>query len=286
VALTVNLLLNGVALGMLVFLIAVGLSLIFGLMGVLNFAHGAIFIWGAYMGYTVYGASHSFVLAVLVGTLSGFVIGWLLERFFIRKFYGNHVAQILMTLGLMIVLTELIKVFWGPNQLGFDKPPALQGVVEIIGMPFPIYNIFTIGIGVLLLVGVHFLLTKTKYGIIIRAGVQDPEMVQALGINVRSVFSLVFAFGGALAAFGAVIAAPTLGSITPDLGMANQLNAFIVVVIGGIGNFVGAAVGSLLVGLLQTFMAYYLPEAAIAVNVALMALVLIWRPQGLFGVKR
>jgi branched-chain amino acid transport system permease protein len=271
---------------MLVFLIAVGLSLIFGLMGVLNFAHGAIFIWGAYVGYSVYGATGSFLLAVIAGTLSGFVIGWLLERFFIRKFYGNHVAQILMTLGLMIVMTELIKVFWGPNVLGFDKPSALQGTVSIIGMPFPIYNIFTIGIGMLLLVGVHVLLSKTKYGIIIRAGVQDPEMVQSLGINVRSVFSLVFAFGAALAAFGAVIAAPTLGSITPDLGMVNQLNAFIVVVIGGIGNFVGAAVGSLLVGLLQTFMAYYLPEAAIAVNVALMALVLIWRPQGLFGVRR
>ena len=137
-SLTVNLLLNGVALGMLIFLIAVGLTLIFGLMGVLNFAHGAIFAWGAYVGWAVYGATGSFILAVLGGTLTGFVLGYLMERFFIRRFYGNHVAQILLTLGLMIVLTEGIKIFFGPNILGFDKPELLQGVVTIFKDPFPI----------------------------------------------------------------------------------------------------------------------------------------------------
>ncbi|HEU4963490.1 MAG TPA: branched-chain amino acid ABC transporter permease [Bacilli bacterium] len=285
-ALFLSLLLNGLALGMLIFLIAVGLSLIFGLMGVLNFAHGAIFAWGAYVGWMVYTSTGSFLLAILAGTAAGFVIGWVMERVFIRAFYGNHVAQILLTLGLMIVMTEGIKAIWGPNILGFDPPTWLQGTVPILGELFPIYRIFVIGVGLLVLIGVHLLLTRTKYGIIIRAGVQDPEMVQALGINVKQVFSLVFAFGAALASFGAVVAGPMFGSIVPEIGMTHQLNAFIVVVIGGTGNFIGAAVGALLVGLTQTFMAYYLPEAAVAVNVALMALVLILRPQGLFGARR
>jgi branched-chain amino acid transport system permease protein len=282
-SLTLNLLMNGVALGMLIFLIAVGLSLIFGLMGVLNFAHGAIFVWGAYVGLFVFTKTGSFTLGVLAGTLVGFVIGWLMERFFIRPFYQSHVAQILLTLGLMIVLIEGLKIVFGPNILGFDKPELLQGVVTVLQDPFPVYRLFTIGVGALVLVGVYLLLNKTKYGMIIRAGVQDPEMVQALGIDVRRVFSLVFAFGAALAAFGGVMAGPSFGSVHPELGMMNQLSAFIVVVIGGIGNLVGAALGALLVGITQTFMAYYLPDVALAVNVALMALVLILKPQGLFG---
>ncbi|PWK15706.1 branched-chain amino acid ABC transporter permease [Tumebacillus permanentifrigoris] len=285
-SLTLNLLLNGIALGSLIFLIAVGLSLIFGLMGVLNFAHGAIFIWGSYAGLAAFNASGSFLIGIIAGTVAGIVIGWVMERLFIRPFYGNHVAQILLTLGLMIVLTEGLKYFWGPNLLGFDKPAALTGVVDVLSDPFPIYRIFMIGIGLLVLVGVHLLLSRTRYGIIIRAGVQDPEMVQALGINVRRVFSLVFALGAGLAAFGGVIAGPSFGSITPDLGMANQLNAFIVIVIGGIGNFPGAALGSLLIGIVQTFMAFYLPDVAVAVSVAMMALVLIWKPEGILSVRR
>ncbi|MGB8954826.1 MAG: branched-chain amino acid ABC transporter permease [Tumebacillaceae bacterium] len=285
-SLILNLLLNGIALGSLIFLIAAGLTLIFGLMGVLNFAHGAIFIWGAYVGWATYGATGSFLLGILAGTATGWLLGLVMERFFIRRVYSSHVAQILLTLGLMIVLTELIRVIFGPNILGFDKPEALQGVVTILDDAFPIYRIFTIGIGLAVLIGVQYLLNRTKTGIIIRAGVQDPEMVQALGINVRRVFSLVFAFGAALAAFGGVIAGPSFGSIHPDLGMMNQLSAFIVIVIGGIGNFLGAALGALLVGVIQTFMGYYWPDVALAVNVAMMAIVLIARPQGIFGVKR
>ena len=285
-SLILNLLLNGIALGSLIFLIAAGLTLIFGLMGVLNFAHGAIFVWGAYVGWAAYGATGSFLLGILAGTATGWLLGLLMERFLIRRVYSSHVSQILLTLGVMIVLTELIRVIFGPNILGFDKPEALQGVVTILDDAFPIYRIFTIGIGLAVLIGVQYLLTRTKTGIIIRAGVQDPEMVQALGINVRRVFSMVFAFGAGLAAFGGVVAGPSFGSIHPDLGLMNQLSAFIVIVIGGVGNFVGAALGSLLVGVIQTFMAYYWPDVALAVNVALMAIVLIARPQGIFGAKR
>lgn len=285
-SLMLNLLLNGAALGMLIFLMAAGLSLIFGLMGVLNFAHGAFFIWGAYTGWTVYGWTGSFWLGLLAGAVAGWLLGWLLERWFVRPFYGDHIAQILLTLGLMIVLTELLKVVWGPNLQNFDKPALLQGVVTILHDPFPVYKLFLIGVGTVLAIAVHLLLTRTRYGIIIRAGVQDPVMVQALGINVRRVFSAVFAFGAALAALGGVLFGPSFGSLFPELGMQNQLLAFIVVVIGGIGSFLGAFAGSLLIGLAQTFMGYYWPEAALAVNVALMALVLILKPEGLFGARR
>ncbi|WP_018130859.1 branched-chain amino acid ABC transporter permease [Effusibacillus pohliae] len=285
-SLTLNLLLNGAALGMLIFLLAAGLSLIFGLMGVLNFAHGAIFIWGAYTGWTVYGWTGSFGLGLLAGAAAGWLLGWLLERWFVRPFYGDHIAQILLTLGLMIVLTELLKAVWGPNLQNFDKPALLQGAVTILHDPFPVYKLFLIGVGTVLAIAVHLLLTRTRYGIIIRAGVQDPVMVQALGINVRRVFSAVFAFGAALAALGGVLFGPSFGSLFPELGMQNQLLAFIVVVIGGIGSFLGAFAGSLLIGLAQTLMGYYWPEAALAVNVALMALVLILKPEGLFGARR
>lgn len=284
--LQLNLILNGMALGMLIFLIAAGLSLIFGLMGVLNFAHGAVFIWGAYAGWAVYGVTGSFTLGLISGAGTGILLGWLIERFFIRRYYGDHIAQILLTLGLMLVLTELLKVVWGPNLQNFDKPGLLQGVVPILSQPFPVYKIFIIIIGILIVAGVHWMLTRTKYGIIIRAGVQDPVMVQALGINVSRVFSLVFAFGAALASFGGVMYGPSFGSLFPELGLQNQLLAFIVVVIGGIGNFFGAFIGSLLVGLSQTFMGYYWPEAALAVNVALMVIVLLLKPEGLFGVRR
>lgn len=284
--LQINLFLNGIALGMLIFLIAAGLSLIFGLMGVLNFAHGAIFIWGAYVGWTIYGVTGSFTLGLLAGAATGIAIGYLVERLFVRRFYGDHIAQILLTLGLMIVLTELLKAVWGPNLQNFDKPDFLQGVISILSQPFPVYKVFIIGIGLLIVVGVHWMLTRTKYGIIIRAGVQDPVMVQALGINVRKVFSMVFAFGAALASFGGVIYGPSFGSLFPELGLQNQLLAFIVVVIGGIGNFLGAFIGSLLVGLSQTFMSYYWPEASLAVNVALMVIVLMLKPEGIFGVRR
>ncbi|GAX89447.1 branched-chain amino acid ABC transporter permease [Effusibacillus lacus] len=282
----VNLFLNGISLGMLIFLIAAGLSLIFGFMGVLNFAHGAIFIWGAYSGWTVYGLTGSFALGLLAGTFIGVALGYLVERFFVQRFYGDHIAQILLTLGLMLVLTELLKVFWGPNIQNFEKPELLQGVVSILNQPFPVYKGFIIVVGLLIVFGVHWMLTRTKYGIIIRAGVQDPVMVQALGINVRKVFTMVFAFGAALASFGGVMYGPSFGSLFPELGLQNQLLAFIVIVIGGIGNFLGAFVGSLLVGLSQTFMGYYWPEAALAVNVALMVIVLMLKPEGLFGMRR
>lgn len=284
--LVVNLFLNGVALGTLIFLTAAGLSLIFGLMGVLNFAHGAVFIWGAYVGWSVYGVTGNFALGLVGGAVTGWILGWAMERFFVRPIYGNHIAQILLTLGLMIALTESLKAVWGPNVQNFDKPAVLQGTLTILGDPFPVYKVFVIVVGALVAGGVHLALTRTRYGLIVRAGVENPTMVQALGIPIHRVFSIVFACGAALAAFGGVMFGPSFGSLFPELGLQNQLLAFIVVVIGGIGSFTGALAGSLLIGLTQTFVGYYWPEAALAVNVSLMAAVLLWKPQGLFRVRR
>lgn len=284
--LVVNLFLNGVALGTLIFLTAAGLSLIFGLMRVLNFAHGAVFIWGAYVGWSVYGVTGNFALGLVGGAVTGWILGWAMERFFVRPIYGNHIAQILLTLGLMIALTESLKAVWGPNVQNFDKPAVLQGTLTILGDPFPVYKVFVIVVGALVAGGVHLALTRTRYGLIVRAGVENPTMVQALGIPIHRVFSIVFACGAALAAFGGVMFGPSFGALFPELGLQNQLLAFIVVVIGSIGSFTGALAGSLLIGLTQTFVGYYWPEAALAVNVSLMAAVLLWKPQGLFRVRR
>lgn len=281
----INLTLGGLATGMLLFLIASGLSLIFGLMGILNFAHGALFMWGGYAGTWIYARTGSFGLAILGGILTGIILGWTVERLTIRPVYGNHVAQILITMGVMLVLSELVKVVWGPNIIATPVPPALYGSWEIRGVVIIKYRVFTIFLGLLVALGVHLLLTRTRVGMMVRAGVQNAEMVQALGINIRLVFSLVFTFGAALAALGGVIMGPAVGQVNPGMGLDNQMLAFIVVVIGGMGSFIGSALGSILVGLAGAYTAWFVPEASLAVNVLLMAAVLLLKPRGLFGAR-
>lgn len=281
-SLILSLLLQGFTVGMLLFLIASGLALIFGLMGVLNFAHGSIFMWGAYVGLAVYTATGSFVLALLAGAATGAAIGALMEYLAIRPLYGRPIYQVLLTLGLMMVLDELVKVFWGPVVYSFPKPEFLSKSILIGDAIFPVYRLFMIGLGAALLAVVYLFLTRTRLGIIVRAGVEDSEMVQALGINARRIFTFVFALGGALAALGGVAAGPFIG-VYPQMGLENQLGAFIVVVIGGIGSFAGSAVGSLLVGIAQVFVSYFFPQGAMALSFALMALVLLLKPEGLFG---
>ena len=283
--LLVTLALHGLAIGMLLFLIASGLSLIFGLMNILNFAHGSIFMWGAYLGMAAYVNTGSLALALLAGGGAGALIGFLMEYFTIRPLYQRHIYQILLTLGLMLVLDELLKAVWGPAVMSFPKPGWLAGGVAVLGRDFPVYRLFIIAVGLLVLAGMHFFLTRSKTGIIIRAGVENAEMVQALGINVRRVFTLVFGLGAALAALGGVVAGPLIG-LYPQMGLDYQLSAFIVVVLGGLGSFAGSAVGSVLVGLSQSFVGYYFPQGAMALNVVLMAAVLLIRPEGLFGTRK
>ncbi|WP_010097479.1 branched-chain amino acid ABC transporter permease [Ornithinibacillus scapharcae] len=276
---------NGLATGMLIFLLAAGLTLIFGLMSVLNFAHGGLFIWGAYAGVWIYTATNSFILAIILAILTGLVLGLVTERLIIRPVYGNHIQQILITLGFMLVLQELIKVVFGPDQKAVDPPAWLASSFQIGDVILIKYRLFIIIVGLLLFFTIFFLLKKTRIGLIVRAGVMNREMVQTLGINIRFVFMAVFMVGAALAALSGVLHAPYSGVIYAEMGLEFSILAFIVVVIGGMGSFTGSLFAALLVGLAQAFMAYYVPALSLAVNMLIMTIVLIFRPQGLFKVK-
>lgn len=280
-----NLTLNGLATGMLIFLLAAGLTLIFGLMDVLNFAHGGLFAWGAYSGTWIYATTGSFFIGIIGAVATGLILGLLTEKFIIKPVYGNHVQQILITLGLMIVLSELLKVFWGPNQISATAPDFLRGSWEIGGVIIIKYRVFIISVGLLVFLAVQYVLRNTKIGLVVRAGVMDKEMVQALGINIKRIFMLVFMIGAGMAALGGVLLGPYSGVIHAEMGMEFAILAFIVVVIGGMGSFPGSILAAILVGLSGSFMAYYVPDLALAANMILMAVVLIFRPQGLFGLK-
>ncbi|WP_203248802.1 branched-chain amino acid ABC transporter permease [Sporosarcina beigongshangi] len=283
--LLINLTVNGLATGMLIFLLASGLTLIFGLMSVLNFAHGGLFAWGAFSGVWFYGLTGSFFIGILGAIATGIVLGFITEKLIITPVYGNHVQQILITLGFMIVLTEMLKVVWGPNQIAAKVPPYLAGSWEFGDVLIIKYRLFIIVVGFLIFGVFQFILKKTKIGLIVRAGVLNKDMVQALGINIKRVFLFVFMTGAALAALGGVLFAPYSGVIYAEMGMEFAILAFIVVVIGGMGSFPGSLLAAILVGLAGSYMAYYVPALSLAVNMILMAIVLIFRPQGLFTAK-
>ncbi|PLR76254.1 branched-chain amino acid ABC transporter permease [Bacillus sp. V3-13] len=281
----VNLFVNGVSTGMLIFLLASGLTLIFGLMSVLNFAHGGLFAWGAYMGVWIFNETGSFILAITGAVAIGMILGWILEKFLISPVYGNHVLQLLVTLGGMLVLSECLKVFWGPNPIRASLPAWLQGSLVLDGIILIKYRLFVIVIGLVLYAGLLLLLKKTKIGLMIRAGVIDKEMVQALGINIKAIFSFVFLMGAGMAALGGSLLAPYSGVVFAEMGMQYAVLAFIVVIIGGMGSVQGSAVASLIVGIAGAFMAYYLPDLSLAMNMLLLLFVLLVKPTGLFGEK-
>ncbi|MCQ6278838.1 branched-chain amino acid ABC transporter permease [Bacillus sp. EB600] len=283
--LLMNLTINGLATGMLIFLLAAGLTLIFGLMDVLNFAHGGLFAWGAYSGIWIFTKTGSFLIGIAGAIIVGFLLGILTERWIIKPVYGNHVQQILITLGFMLVLSELLKVVWGPNQIIASPPDYLKGSWELGGVLIIKYRAFIIFIGLVVFGLVQYMLKKTKIGLVVRAGVMNKDMVQALGINIQKVFMYVFMIGSGMAALGGVLFGPYSGVINAGMGMDFAILAFIVVVIGGMGNFTGSVLAAILVGLASSFLAYYVPDLSLAVNMLLMAIVLIVRPQGLFRVK-
>lgn len=280
-----SLLINGLATGMLIFLLAAGLTLIFGLMDVLNFAHGGLFVWGAFSGVWVYDFTGNFWFAIIGAIVTGLILGAITELLIIKPVYGNHVQQILITLGFMLVLSEMIKVVFGPNQKAAQPPAFLDGSFMVGDIIIIKYRIFIILAGLLVFGIMSYILKKTRIGLIVRAGVMDKEMVQSLGINIRLVFLLVFMVGSALAALSGMLLAPYSGVIYAEMGLEFGILAFIVVVIGGMGNFTGSLSAAILVGLAQAFMAYYVPPLTLAINMLLMAAVLIFRPQGLFGAK-
>ncbi len=284
--LIVNLIINGLATGMLIFLLAAGLTLIFGLMDVLNFAHGGLFVWGAYAGIFTYMYTESFFIGIIGAIVAGAILGLLTEKFIITPVYGNHIQQILITLGLMLVLQEMIKVVFGPNGVSVKTPSYLAGSWEIGDVIIIKYRLFIILVGFVIFGIFQYMLKRTKIGLIVRAGVQDKEMVQALGIHIKQVFLYVFMVGAALAALSGMLMAPYSGVIYAEMGMEYAILGFIVVVIGGMGSFSGSLLAAILVGLAGSFMAYYVPVLSLAVNMILMAIVLIFRPQGLFTIGK
>lgn len=289
-------LLSGLYQGMLFFLVAAGFSIVFGLLDVLNLAQGSYFMLGAYIGFAVYGAlpegtplTARFLAALVSATLGGAILGGLTEFALIRPLYSRPVFQIVLTFGLGIVFTELVRAIYGPAGLIPIEPPAiLNTTFPVLGARFETYRVFIIFVGAVIMAGILLLLQRTHLGIIIRAGVQDSEMVQALGINVRRIFTLVFALGCAVAALGGITAAPYLGAY-PSMGDQFLLSAVIVVVLGGMSSFEGTAIASILVGVTratteQISLQYLQTPVLASLSILLiMVVVLLVRPSGLFG---
>lgn len=276
---------HGLVYGMLLFLVASGLTVVFGMMGVLNLAHASFYMLGAYLGYSIYNYTGSFWWSLLVAPPIVGLLGVLIERFLLRKAYkGGHLAQLLLTFGLFFILGELTRIVWGTSPLSVPAPGVFAGGIPFWGMTYPLYRLFMVGFSALLLLGIALMLTRTRIGIIIRGAVSDPGMVEALGVNVPLVFMGVFGGGAALAAAAGVIAAPFLSVY---LGMANEvlLDCFVVIVVGGFGSLFGAFIASLMIGELQSLGILWIPRLALVFQFLLMALVLIIRPTGLFGEK-
>ncbi len=282
-------LITGVGLGALYFLVASGLSLIYGLMHVLNFAHGAFLTLSAFVGWAVaqqLGTASwgSFLLSILVGALVGAAFATLTELVLIRPLYERHIEQVLVTVGLGLMAVALFAGIWGPDPQPFPRPEWTTQTTTIGGAAIPNDRFLLIGAAGLLLLGLVLLLKYTRIGLIIRAGVENRNMVQALGIDVRRTFTLVFAIGGAAAALGGVLGSVYLGSVSPGQGTALLIYAFIVVVIGGFGSIGGTALAALAVGLVQQLANYYLYSGIGDVSVVLLlAAVLLVRPAGLTG---
>jgi len=274
---------NGLAAGMLIFLVAVGLTLILGLMGVLNFAHGGLFAWGAYMGLWFFTASGSFIIGIVGAILVGLVSGYLMGKFILEPVHGKPLQQLLITMGMMIVLGELLKAVFTPNPQRSYPPALLAGSFEVGEVVFIKYRLFIIMVGFIIFFAMHYLVKKTKTGLIVRAGVINKEVVQALGININRVFLYVFVFGSGLAVLSGSMLGPYFGVLTPDVGIQFQMLAFLVVAIGGMGSVKGTAVASIIVGLANAYVAYFVPSLETIVSMFIMVVVFIVRPQGLYG---
>ncbi|MCH8855673.1 MAG: branched-chain amino acid ABC transporter permease [Proteobacteria bacterium] len=292
-----NLTLAGLAMGLIVFVIASGLTLVFGLMDVLNFGHGVFIALGAFMATTVLAAlapwaSSPDVLpnlaalaaACLAGMAIAAAVGVVFERVLVRPVYGQHLKQILITMGGMIIGEELIKASWGPALIPLPLPPSLTGIFLIGDVAVEKFRVLAMLIGLAVLVALLLVLNRTKIGLLIRAGVQDREMVEALGYRVRRLFVGVFVAGSALAGLGGVLWGLVQQGVTPQIGAQVNLLIFIVIIIGGLGSTTGALIGALLVGLMANYTGFLVPKVALFSNIALMVAILLWRPQGVYPV--
>ncbi len=277
-------LLNSVQYGFLLFLVASGLTLIFGIMGIINLAHGAFYMLGAYLVWWLTGITSNLFFAILLGLPIMLVVGYLIERLAISFLYQrDHLYQVLFTYGLILIFNELQKILWGTNFNAVPVPEVLSGSVPLTETQvYPVYRLFISLVCLAVAAGLYLLIGRTRLGMMIRAGAVNREMVQALGIDVGRLFAIVFSLGAALAAFAGMVGAP-VSSVYPGMGDHILIISFVVVVIGGIGSVKGAFIGAMLIGLADTFGKVLLPDIASMVVYGTMALILMWRPQGLFG---
>ncbi len=276
---------NGLVLGALLALISSGLTIIYGTLGVLNLAHGAMFMLGGYAGYVAFQASGSFIVAVIAGTLFMLAVGVLMERLIIRHFYGRpHEDQLLLTFGLSICIVEIVRFFFSSMSKTVPPPPPLAGITSLGIMLYPTYRLALVAIVAVALLAMYFVLYRTRLGMIVRAGIEDAVMVDSLGIDVYRVFMIVFGIGSMAAGFAGIVNAPVV-SLTPDGGEAILVQTFVVVVIGGVGSFPGAVLGGLIAGEIISLTSMVNPGYAYVMLFAAMTLVLLVRPHGLLGTR-
>ena len=281
----VSQLFNGLALGALLALISSGLTIIYGTLGVLNLAHGAMFMLGGYAGYLAYDATGSFIVAVIAGTLFLLIVGIVVERVIIRHFYDRpHEDQLLVTFGLGICIVEIIRFFFSSLSKTVPAPSLLSGITSLGVMLYPTYRLAVVGIVAVALIALFLVLYRTRLGLIVRAGIEDATMVDSLGINVGRVFMVVFGIGAMAAGFAGIVNAPVV-SLTPDVGEAILVQTFVVVVIGGVGSFTGAVLGGIIAGEIISLTSMVNPGYAYVMLFAAMTLVLLVRPHGLLGTK-
>jgi branched-chain amino acid transport system permease protein len=287
----------GLAMGMIVFVIASGLTLVFGLMDVLNFGHGVFIALGAFVATSVFGGMTGFtqsdqlalnVLAVFcamaVAMCVSAAVGLAFERFIVRPVYGQHLKQILITMGGMTMGEEVIKAIWGPQQIPLPLPEALRGAWLLGDAAIEKYRMLAVLIGLLVFVALAWTLNRTKVGLLIRAGVQDRDMVESLGYRIHRLFVGVFVLGSALAGLGGVLWGLYQQNVVPQMGAQVNVLIFLVIIMGGLGSTLGALMGALLLGLMANYIGFVWPQAAMFSNIGLMVAVLLWRPQGLYPV--
>ncbi len=279
-------LLNGVQYGLVLFLVASGLTLVFGVLGVINLAHGAFYMLGAYLAYWIAAATGSFWLALLGGVAIAFVIGLLLENVFIQRMYGrDHLAQVLLSFGMILVVDEVRQILFGKDVHSVAPPPWLSGSVQLTEvLSYPVYRLALCGFCLAMAVGIFYVIQRTRLGMVIRAGAENREMTRSLGIPFDMVNRYVFAGGIALAALGGIVVAP-ISTVFPGMGDSMLILSFVVVVLGGIGSVAGAAIGALMIGLTDTFGKVFFPQFSSILIYVLMAGVLLWRPNGILGSK-
>lgn len=278
-------LLNGLTLGLMYVIIASGLSLIFGLMEVINFAHGALYMLGAYFGLTFFKLTGNFWLSLVVAPIVVGVVGMMLEYSTFRPLYGRSpLYHILLTFGLVLIIGNAAEMVWGKAYHIFPRPKGFEGMVGFLGIAYPTYRLFVLAVGVAISVFFWFMLKKTRFGLIIRAGTHNREITSAFGIDISRYFTLVFGFGVAIAGAAGVLMAPIL-SVHPHMGDGIVITAFIVVVVGGLGSLSGAALAGILIGILESFSVILFPAFTGAMMYMVMVIVLLVRPQGLLGIE-